>query len=419
MKILLINDYATPTAGAELLTLLLRDGLQKKGHDVRVFSSCAQLIDGKSFADYRCFGTNSRLQVLLQPANFSAYFKLRRVLADLKPDVVHVNMFLWQLSPLILPLLKDVPCLYHVMTYKPICPVGSKMLPDRTPCQDSAGAVCFNSKCLTWQSWLPFMVQLKLWQRCKNVFDMIITNSENVRQRLCAEGIEATETVFPGVPIRPYSASLSNPPTAVFAGRLVGEKGVDTLLRAFSNVAKQIPAAKLILSGEGPQKSNLEKLITELALSSSVSMTGQLSRAEMERRFESAWVQIVPSLWEEPFGLVAAEAMMRGTAVIATSVGGLTESVQHGKTGLIVPPADEGALTAALIKMLSNRQMAEQMGKTGRKIALSKFGATAFIEKMLGLYHKILENSDKMKGINQWDKKAPNQNLNPNYQSSL
>ena len=118
----------------------------------------------------------------------------------------------------------------------------------------------------------------------------------------------------------------------------------------------------------------------------------------MERRFESAWVQIVPSLWEEPFGLVAAEAMMRGTAVIATSVGGLTESVQHGQTGLIVPPADEGALTAALIKMLSNRQTAEQMGKTGRKVALSKFSETTYIEKMLELYHQILENSDKIRG---------------------
>ena len=60
----------------------------------------------------------------------------------------------------------------------------------------------------------------------------------------------------------------------------------------------------------------------------------------MEARFESAWVQIVPSIWEEPFGLAAAEAMMRGTAVIASRTGGLAEIVQDDLCGFLVPPGD-------------------------------------------------------------------------------
>jgi hypothetical protein len=72
VKVLLVNDYATPTAGAERLTLEMRDGLRARGHQVRVFASRAQLIQGESFADASCFGTNTRLQTLTSTVNLSA-----------------------------------------------------------------------------------------------------------------------------------------------------------------------------------------------------------------------------------------------------------------------------------------------------------------------------------------------------------
>ena len=102
MRILLVNDYATPAAGAEITLKALRDGLRQRGHEVRVFSSRAQLIPGPSFADDSCFGTNSTLQVASSTVNISARGSLARVLEDFRPDVVHVKMFLWQLTPLIL-----------------------------------------------------------------------------------------------------------------------------------------------------------------------------------------------------------------------------------------------------------------------------------------------------------------------------
>ena len=91
-------------------------------------------------------------------------------------------------------------------------------------------------------------------------------------------------------------------------------------------------------------------------------MLGQLSREDVAIKLGSAWLLAAPSLMEEPFGLSVAEAQMRGTAVIATASGGHLQTVVHGVTGILLPPADVDALCSALAKMLSNRSLAESMG---------------------------------------------------------
>ncbi len=386
MRVLLVNDYATPTAGAELMTLTLRDGLRARGHDARVFASRAQLIPGDSFADYACFGTTGRLQPLVELGNPSAYRQLRRALAEFRPDVVHVRMFLWQLSPLIMPLLRGVPSLYHVVTYKPICPIGSKLLPDGTPCTVPAGAACYRNRCLTARSWPPLILQVRLWRRWRDAFDLLVANSRAVAARLAAEGIAPVETVWNGVPARPPRPPPAGPPTVAYAGRLAREKGVDVLLRAFAQVARQAPEARLILAGAGPAEPDLRRLIAELDFAARVELTGQLSRPELERRFAGAWVQAVPSLWAEPFGIVAAEGLMRGTAVVASDSGGLAEIVRHGETGLLVPPGDVDALAATLLAPLRDRALAERWGRTGREVALRHFNADTYVDRIVELY---------------------------------
>jgi len=392
MRILLVNDYGTPTGGAETQMLALREELRRRGHEARLFASSAHPPGVESLADDECFGTTSRFRTLLQTANPWAAWGVRRVLADFRPDVVHVRLFLTQLSPLILPVLKGVPSVYHVVWYRPICPLGTKMLPDGRACHVPAGLVCYRQGCLPLRDWVPLMLQMKMWRRWCYHFDLIVANSEAVRRRLIAEGIEPAEVIPNGVPIRPARPPFSPPPTAAFAGRLVPEKGVDVLLRAFAEVVAEIPEARLLLAGAGPERERLEQLIVDLRLSSQVAMLGQLPPGELERRFGSAWVQIVPSRWEEPFGVVATEAMMRGTAVIASSTGGLTEIVQHGQTGLLVPPGDPDALAAALLELFRVRESAERMGQAGREVALAHFSAPTTADRFLQLYETICPN---------------------------
>jgi glycosyltransferase involved in cell wall biosynthesis len=400
MKVLLVNDYGTPTGGAEQLTLTLRDGLRQRGHDARFFSSNARPGAHSSFADYECFGTTSRFRTLLQTANPWAFARLRRVLAEFRPDLVHVRIFLTQLSPLILPLLRDVPSLYHAVWYRPICPLGTKMLPNGTSCQVPAGVICYRNHCLPLRDWFPLMLQMKLWRRWRNAFNLIVANSEAVKRLLLAEGIEPVEVVGNGVPIQPPRPPLSPPPMVAFGGRLVREKGVDILLQAFAKMVMQMPEARLLIAGNGPEHEYLKKLAANLGLSSCVSMLGHLPRVKAERACAAAWVQAVPSRWAEPFGIVAVEAMMRGTAVVASSSGALTEIVQDGKTGFLVPPDDVGALAETLLRLLRDRELAEQMGRAGRTVALERFSEAAFVDRFIELYQTLCQSSTRTTTVN-------------------
>ena len=389
MKILLVNDMAAPHGGAEVLTLSLRGGLIERGFDARIFASSAPSDAGPSQADYSCFGTTSRFRSLNRVANPSAPLRLRRVLREFRPDVVHVRMFLSQLSPLILPLLRDVPALYHAIWYESICPTGLKLLPDRSICQHRAGTVCLREGCLSLRAWGPLMTQLQLARHWRSVFDLVVANSESVRQRLLADGMGAVEVAWNGVPTVEPRPALLGPPTVTCAGRLSPEKGLDVLIRAFASVVRRIPEARLLIAGSGPARESLHRLIAELRLEHAVRLLGHLDQKKMEDAFGSGWVHAVPSLCAEPFGVTAAEAMMRGTAVVGSREGGLAEIIVDAQTGLLVPPGDVPALGGALLRVLLDRELAEGMGHRGRERALRSMSRDGWIDRFVGFYRRL------------------------------
>jgi glycosyltransferase involved in cell wall biosynthesis len=391
MKVLLVNDYGTLTGGAELVTLALRDRLCALGHDARLFASSARPGGAASQADCQCWGTTSRWRTLLQSANPWAAVQLRRVLAQFRPDVVHVGVFLTQLSPLILPLLRQIPTVLQVHWYRPICPRGTKMLPAGSVCEVPWGAACYRNGCLPLRDWGPLMMQMRLWRRWRGVFRLVLAESQELRRKLEAEGIGPLEVIPHGVPAQPQRPPLAQPPLAAYAGRMVPEKGVDLLLRAFAKVAVELPEARLLLVGDGPERGRLEALIAGLRLADRVTLTGHVTRPQMERLLAAAWVQVVPSRWAEPFGLVAAEGLMRGTAVIAANAGGLAEIVEDGRTGLHVPSGDEAALVQTLLQLLRNRELAEQLGRTGRATALERYSEEAWVERLVRRYQILLQ----------------------------
>jgi len=395
MRILLVNDYATATAGAERITLDLRDGFRARGHEVRVFASRAQLIRGESFADATCFGTNSRLQTLTSTVNRSAARALSRELREFVPDVVQVQMFLWQLSPSILPLLRRVPSVYWAMTFKAVCPTGLKWIPGGAPCVVPAGVACLQHGCITLTGFGPLMLQRALWRRRRGAFDAVVGCSHDVQRHLEHDGIDTPEVIWPGVRERPRRPPLDGPPTVTFAGRLRVEKGVDVLVRAFARVRERVPDARLSIAGAGPAEPALRAQIDQLGLADCATLHGQLGGETLERTLDRGWVHAVPSRWPEPFGLTATEAMMRGTAVIASDIGGLAESVVHGVTGLRVPAGDENALADALALVLSDRALAERLGDAGRERALTHFTLDVCVARFERLYDALRSSTPK------------------------
>jgi glycosyltransferase involved in cell wall biosynthesis len=389
VKILLVNDYGRAQGGAEVVLLMLRERLRQLGHDVRLFASSVGDINLPNHADYTCRGTVSSFRTLLQSFNPWAAIALKRVLAEFRPDVVHVKMFLTQLSPSILPLLADIPSLYHVVWYRPICPLGSKLLPDNTLCYSPPGLVCHRTGCLPWRDWVPLMFQLRLWRKWRDAFNVIVANSVSTQRRLLAEGITAAEVISNPVSITEPRSTLPAIPTIAFAGRLVREKGIEILLRAFALVQAQRPEAKLVICGDGPESGKISALINQLRLTSNVSMAGFVSPARIQEIFRASWVVAVPSIWEEPFGQVTIEAMMSGVAVVASDAGGPAEVVLDGETGFLVPPGDIPALAKALLRILTDGSLAERLGHSGRERAIMEYSEEKVADQFLDIYRGI------------------------------
>jgi glycosyltransferase involved in cell wall biosynthesis len=245
------------------------------------------------------------------------------------------------------------------------------------------------------------MLQMRLWRRWWGAIDRIIAISDAVRDRLEDGGLEVSSVVRPGVPIRSARPPLSTPPTVAYAGRLVREKGVDVLLRAFAPVASRAADARLLIAGDGPERGLLERLAAELAIAPRVRFVGHLARRELESLLDGAWVQAVPSLWAEPFGLVGAEAMMRGTAVVASDTGGLTEFIRDGETGLLVPPGDVEALAGALGGLLLEPGRAERVGAAGRADALAHLDSEHFVDQFVRIYEELAGAAPRRTG---WDR---------------
>ena len=391
MKILLVVDYAVPVGGAEISTLLLRDGLRARGHDVRVFATTAHHAEYENFADFSCFGTTGPLRTLLQTGNPWAYFGLRRTLRTFRPDIVSVGIFLTQLSPLILPLLRKIPTVYRAHWRRAVCPIGTKQLPDGTACGSPWGWVCTRERCVPVHNWLLLMIQMRLWWRWRGVFDCILANSDMIRRSLDANGLAHVVVVYNSGGIPKDRPPLQDPPTIACASRLVTKKGVDVFLRAAEQVCRELPQTRVLIAGDGPEMATLKDWLQGSAIRHRVTFYGHLSRSEMEKQFAPAWVQVVPSRYEEPFGLVAAEAMMRKTAVVASGVGGLAEIVADGDTGLLVPPEDERALAQALLTVLKDRDLAERMGERGRERACRYFSNETYVTRYLETLENVIQ----------------------------
>ena len=266
MRVLLLHDYGTLSGGAEVMIVALRDALRSRGHEAILFTSTARPLPLPLVSDEHCFGTVSPLRRVLQAANPHAVARLRTVLRDFRPDVVHVKMFLTQLSPLVLPLLRPFPSLLHVINYNLVCPINTKTLPDGTPCRYRAGVACHAAGCMSWPGVARAFVQRRM--TALDGFDRVVANSEWVARRLRAEGIRVDEAIPNGVPVRPLRPPLGPTPVIGFAGRLVPKKGVGVLRHAMVHLRQRVPDVRPSVARDGRGVFEALNLISKMVLAS-------------------------------------------------------------------------------------------------------------------------------------------------------
>lgn len=349
MRVALVSDWMSSVGGAEAYFHTLRHALRVAGHEVALFT-CGPTPDRT--AEYSVVDRDNRTsQSFTQIANPFAARGLRAMVRGFGPDVVLAGHFAYHISPLALDALGDIPVVVYLMDYKTICPIGSKLLPDLSICREDSGVICLQNGCVSLPHWLRDRPRYALMRRALRRASAVVTPSLFMHRQLAASGIHTTVLRQPvPMPSSEYQRRPAPVPRLLYVGRLSREKGVPRLIAAFMQMKPLHPNAELRIAGDGPLRDEIERAA---AASAGVVLLGALTPAQIEAELASTWALVAPSLWEEPFGLVALEAIVRGVPVVASDAGGFSENVVHGATGLLVEMSDAGALTASLTRIAS------------------------------------------------------------------
>jgi L-malate glycosyltransferase len=208
--------------------------------------------------------------------------------------------------------------------------------------------------------------------------------------RYCSAGREMAIIPF-GVDIERFApGSIAQEPTIGFVKHLRANYGPDILIQAMRIVVEHIPSARLILAGEGDMKPQLESLVHQLGLEQHISLVGKVDHAAVPALIQSFAVMAMPSRWRESFGVAALEAQACGVPVVASNIGGVPEAVADGVGGILVPPCDPDALASALLRLLEDPALREQMGQAGRTYVEEQFDWQKNIEQMEAVYYGLV-----------------------------
>lgn len=252
--------------------------------------------------------------------------------------------------------------------------------------------------------------RFKHWKRqTSNSASTLVANSKATRDALAEISVSDKIEIIPASP----NQTLACEPNAVdslrremngidkqlilFAGRLIPEKGIELLLDILSEILTASPSAKLVISGDGPLAEHVKTYIRNTPNPEAIEYLGWTSNERMPYLFTAVDVVVVPSQpqnsgWSEAHGLVAVEAMAAGKPVIASNLGGLSESICDQETGFLVEADDRSAWVETISNVLN--ASAEQQaiwGKAGRKRYTENYSREAALEKTKHLYQRLLK----------------------------
>lgn len=258
-----------------------------------------------------------------------ALLRVRRTLARLAPDVVHVH------EPI-------VPWVSLAAVARPVAPTMA-----------------------TFHAWSDdgwlYRALGPMAHRLLGRLSLRIAVSEAAAAfHAAALGLSPTDfTVIPnGIDVPRFAAarpfeSLQDAPTLLFVGRLEPRKGLEPLVRAFVRLKTQHPTLRLYVVGDGPERDRCQQLLPT-RLRSDVVFLGRVDNDELPRLYASTDLYVSPALGGESFGIVLAEAMAAGATVVASDLPGYRAVVTDGVNGALVPPGDVAALARRIGGLLDN-----------------------------------------------------------------
>ena len=170
-------------------------------------------------------------------------------------------------------------------------------------------------------------------------------------------------------------------------GRLVWQKGFETLIRAIPAVAARVDTAHFVIVGEGVEKERLEQLAAENGVRSRLTFTGFTD--DIRPWLSRVDIVAIPSL-REGFPMITLEAMAMAKPIVATNISGIDEQLCHNRSALLVPPRSVSALSKALLTLARNRKQAQALGKEARRVVEEQFSLEGTIDATKRLYDTLI-----------------------------
>ncbi len=402
MRILLVNKFYFPQGGADKHVIELERLLTAAGHEVAIFAMTHPKNIPTPWAKYFVsFIDFSRVRFNWQGMrvvgrtlhSFEAARQMKKMLRDFKPDVVHLHNIYHQISPSILPIIAraGIPMVQTLHDYSLIS--ANYTLAGH-------GGICEHGKGgRYWEYILHRCIRHSLAASLLGAIDQWWHDRTRVYERYVAAFISPSQflktvvtswkpnirrvDVIPNftseIPRRVWPKDGS----IIYVGRLSGEKGVATLIRA----AKDIPAPVHII-GTGPDESRLRALAAEVGASNIV-WHGFLTGAPLAEYLSKASAMVVPSTWYENNPLVILESFAYGTPVVGARIGGIPELVRDGETGRLFTPGDVGGFVQAVQAVRRDVQDSDRLSTACMQVAQA-YTPQEYLEKLMKLYASVL-----------------------------
>ena len=405
MKVLYCNKYNHPFSGTEVYLFELMQLMRARGHEVALFSMADPRGESTAydqhFVSYVEFNGEGGIwkkgrQGLRAIYSFEARRRLRNVIAEFRPDVAHVRNIYHHLTPSILWELKAarIPVLYHINDFKLLCPSYNLVSQGRAceACKGGAFWHALPSACypgfgarlaLTAEGYVHRM--LGSYRRC---VDLFLAPSQFVRDKFVEHGWAGEH--FEVLPHFQRVGEFNAPPQdenapMLYCGRLSAEKGVADLIRAM----QQLPHLRLLIAGDGPQRSELQNLAGSLGLNN-IQFVGKVNASERDSLFAQSRFTVLPSHAYETLGKTILESYAQGRPVIATDIGSRREFVHHGETGLLYRCGDVNELARAMQALSANSARVTEMGHAGWEFVRRHHSPEEHYSRLIRLYEDLV-----------------------------
>lgn len=412
MKILLIHKFHYMLGGTETFHYNLAEALTAAGHEVIFFSMydernipCAQDKYFVSNVDYNDPGLKGLKKVkvgLKLIYNFEAKRKIEQLIKDEKPDIAHIGLLHRQITFSVVDVLKkyNIPIVMHLHELTAVCPCYTMLRPDGTICSDCATKGywnCVKNKCMKGsrtKSLLAF-AEAKFLQfgRYYNKIDTYIAECK-LYQHLVQKAHFTDSPIIQMNNFLPvnqeYKAFYEHENYILYFGRYAREKGVLTILKAYSKLKC---SEKLVLVGKGSEEEKIHDFVKDNKLENRVQVNGAIFGKEMDKIIEKAKVVLVPSEWYENGAFVALQALAKGKIVVASNIAGLSEIIQDGVTGFLAEPGNPDSFATAIQKVLElSADEYKTMSENIVLYAKQRCDVNNYIKQLTNIYSSLIQN---------------------------